>query len=94
MSYSTESKHHLPVKTVLEDLTPQQIHNLGLELGLHYPTLMKMPQTSIHGDMVHAWLIRSDDVQETSGEPSWRSLAKALLSQQFGGPVAIIRKSE
>ena len=80
--------------TVLEDLTPQQIHNLGLELGLHYPTLKKMPETSIHGDMVHAWLIRSDDVQDTSGEPSWRSLAKALQSQRIGGPVDTIRQSE
>ena len=92
--YFTETKHQHKVQTVLRDLTPQQIKDLGLELGLYSNTLNKMPQTSIHGDMVQAWLIRCDDVLETSGNPSWRSLATALLNQGFGGPADTIRQSE
>ena len=54
----------------------RQLRQLGLALGLHYPTLKRME--SMPDDLIHAWLLRQDSVTERSGEPTYSTLAKAL----------------
>ena len=43
---------------------------------MSYSKLRKM--TTYPNDMVAAWLRREDFVLDASGEPTWRSLVKAL----------------
>ena len=56
---------------------------LGLELGLHYPTLQKIrsdqrDQTDdCKMEMLSAWLNQQDNVPQ-SGDPSWQVLQAAL----------------
>jgi hypothetical protein len=88
------NKYQIRVEKVIRDLTPQQVLKLGQELGLYFPTLKKMPQESIHGDMVHAWLMKMDGVPEVGGDPTWRSLARGLAEQKLWGMVDIIKQSE
>ena len=71
-------KHHSQITQCLTSLKKEELVNVGLRLGLRYPTLKKMSPDTILNDMVHAWLRRDDDVIEGSGEPSWESLSKAL----------------
>ena len=56
---------------------------LGLQLGLHYPTLMKI-KSDQHDvideckmEMLSAWLQQQDDVSQR-GVPSWSALEIAL----------------
>jgi hypothetical protein len=67
--------------------------DLGEELGLYHSTLKRMPQESVHGDMVHAWLMKMDDVPEVGGDPTWRSFARGLAEQRLWGMVDTIRQS-
>jgi hypothetical protein len=90
--FSTGSKNS--VQKVIHDLTPQQVLDLGEELGLYHSTLKRMPQESIHGDMVHAWLMKMDDVPEVGGDPTWRSFARGLAECRLWGMVNTIRQSE
>jgi hypothetical protein len=82
------------VKKVINELSPQQVSDLGEELGLYYSTLEKMSQGSKHGDMIQAWLLRKDDVLEVGGDPTWRSFAKGLAEQKLWGMVDTVLKSE
>ena len=82
------------MEKVIRDLTPQQVLDLGQELGLYRSTLKTMPQESIRGDMVHAWLMKMDDVPEVCGDPTWRSLARGLSEQRLWGVVDTVRQSE
>lgn len=34
--------------------------------------------STLPDDMIDAWLNREDDVLDTSGDPTWKSLCKAL----------------
>ena len=64
----------------LIDLSNEQLIDLGGALGLRYPTLRRMKD--LPNEMVAAWLLRQEDVLETSGEPTYERLAKAL--EQIG----------
>ena len=64
----------------LSDLSNEQLIDLGGALGLYFPTLRRMKD--LPNDMVAAWLLRQEDVLETSGEPTYERLAKAL--EQIG----------
>lgn len=56
---------------------------MGGALGLNYPKMLRMK--TLPDDMVAAWLMQEDNVIETSGSPSWDSLAEALeLTGQTG----------
>ena len=56
---------------------------LGLELGLHYPTLTDIERyrrekpDDCKMDMLSAWLKQQDNVPQ-SGDPSWQMLQAAL----------------
>ena len=69
-------KDHFKIASYLKDLPEEQLKQLGLVLGLYYPSLKKME--TFPDDMVHAWLLRQDGVIEASGEPRFQSLATAL----------------
>ena len=69
----------------------QELVNVGLRLGLRYPTLKKMSSEFLLNDMVHAWLMKDDDVTEGSGEPSWKSLSKTLEDCGHSGIAAKIK---
>ena len=70
--------------------------NLGLALGLHYPTLQKIEREQLGRiddcvrEMLAAWLQQADDVSQY-GTPSWTVLRTALekigeniLARQLG----------
>ena len=77
--------------TSLNTLDENQLIKLGTALGLFYPNLKKMKP--LLGDMVHAWLNKADNVTNTSGTPSWKSLTKALEDIGQGGVASAIRES-
>ncbi len=58
-------------------LTNAELIKLGVKLGLHQLHLETMKESVLDG-MVDAWLGREDEVDATSGKPSWHSLITAL----------------
>ena len=67
---------HFQVSSLLKALNNDEVITLGTALGLDFNKLKRM--TSLPDDMVGAWLRGDDNVIETSGPPSWGSLATAL----------------
>lgn len=82
---------HTKITKFLKALTNEELRRVGLELGLHWPHLKRMGQDCLN-DLVHCWLKKDDLVMETSGTPSWESLAKALEEADFKGLARDIRK--
>ena len=68
--------HHHQVSMCLRDLTENQLLDLGGALGLYWPNLKMMKY--LCKELVEAWLNGADNVLATSGQPTWRSLIKAL----------------
>lgn len=66
----------------LNDLSNEQLINLGGALGLHFPTLQRM--SDLPNDMVAAWLLRQEDVLKTSGEPTYERLAVSKALGEIG----------
>ena len=59
-------------------LGQNDIHNLGLTLGLYHPYLKSMRDSeTFRDDMIAAWLQKEDQVIK-SGMPTWETLVKAL----------------
>ena len=73
----------------LEDLQKKDIIKLGLSLGLYYPNLIKMEM--FPHEMVHAWLLRSDNVVKKSGTPTSASLILALESLHLSATVDTVK---
>ena len=73
----------------LVSVSHQDIINIGLALGLHYPSLKSM-QLLPH-DMVLAWLQENDDVAEKTGEPTAQALIQALLETKLTGIADIVK---
>ena len=65
------------------------IKDVGLALGLYFPTLEKM--TQYPHDMVSAWLQQKDNVKEKTGEPTAQSLIQALEESQLTGTADIVK---
>ena len=67
------------VSGYLNRLTRDQIHQLGLVLGLHsVPTLDNIRSSATFlSDMLTAWLQGKDDVNSKGGH-TWRALVNAL----------------
>ena len=63
---------------MIKDMVPDDVMRLGQELGLGIVRIKGMSLSSIHSDMAYAWLMRFDNVPQTSGRPTWRALARAL----------------
>ena len=67
---------HFEVTQLLKDLHKEDIIRLGTALGLSFVKLTKMGM--FPDEMVAAWIRGDDNVNKTSGPPSWESLATAL----------------
>ena len=89
--YSLTSADHAKIKKFLKILTNEELKNVGVELGLSYHHLEKMGHDCLN-ELVHCWLNKDDDVMETSGTPSWESLARAVEEAGFTGVASSIRK--
>ena len=70
----------------------RQIRYVGGALGLAYDTLDKMK--NLPEEMVAAWLLKQDYVMTSSGEPTWRSLVKALRRVGQEGVAREIEEAE
>ena len=69
-------KYHYQVCSYLKDMEDKHLIELGGALGLSYTKLTRM--NHLPAEMIAAWLRAEDDVQVTSGPPSWDGLVKAL----------------
>ena len=67
---------HHDVCQEINNLSQEELINLGDELGLSYPRLKQM--TPLPEEMVAAWLSKEDIVLKRTGQPTWSSLADAL----------------
>ena len=86
-------KHIGAVYKIIRNLTPTQTRCLGVELGLHYPTLAKMSDQCIHLELPQAWILGQDSSRAACGKPTWRALALACAKQEMWGLVEEIQKS-
>ena len=92
-----ELKDMVTVRGYLIDLDKEQIHTLGLILGLHRGTLSNkyegFSKVNYLDDVLTAWFRKQDDV-ERRGVPSWATLATTLEDQQLrqNGIASKIRK--
>lgn len=77
----------------LRQLNIEELRSLGVELGVCYSRLKNTSQESLLYDMVNAWLRRDDEVIKCSGEPSWKTLCKALEAKGHNGIASDIRKN-
>ena len=68
--------NHYKVYSYLKIMEDKHLIVLGRALGLHYTKLTRM--NHLPAEMIAAWLRSEDDVQETSGPPTWDVLVKAL----------------
>ena len=75
-------------------MVPDDVLRLGQELGLGIVRMKGMPPSSIHSDMAYAWLMRYDNVPQTSGDPTWRALARALAEMKCQNVIDKIIQSE
>ena len=75
--------HLHAVKECLKDLNRDKIIEVGLALGLLYPSLTKM--SMLPHDMIQAWLQERDNVLTMSGQPTVQSLLAALHSSDLPG---------
>ena len=84
----TEMKDLHVIVQCLKDVDREGIVDVGLALGLYYPTLKEINR-SPH-DMVSAWLQQKDNVTEQTGPPTVQSLTWALKEAQLPGIAASV----
>ena len=92
--FSEPNKDEIKVVKMIEDMVPDDVMRLGQELGLGIVRMKGMSLSSIHSDMAYAWLMRFDNVPQTSGRPTWRALARALSEMKCQNVVDKIIQSE
>ena len=78
------------VEEILQGTDIDKICEVGLALGLSMKSIRKLRFTE---EMVSAWLQRKDDVEATTGTPSWESLESALQKEGLSGASEMIVKS-
>ena len=88
----TEHRDHFEVRKYLKDLETEQLLQLGLALGLQYPTLKDMK--NMPDDLIHSWLLRQQEVIKQSGEPTYKSLATALDEIEQTGLAQDVRQQK
>ena len=82
-------QHLHAVKECLKDLSRDKIIEVGLALGLLYPSLTRM--SMLPHDMIQAWLQERDNVPTMSGRPTVQSLLAALHSSDLPGTAELVR---
>ena len=93
-SYVSDGQHQAALQTMINQLSPEDVSLLGSKLGLSYSRLSRYGGTSIHGEMVHMWLIGADNTRMIDPVPTWRAFARGLLDIGQGGIVMRIRTGE
>ena len=82
------------VNTYLKKLDTAKLIELGLELGLNITELKRIPTEQLPLELCMRWLREDDDVHETSGTPTWSSLAKALRKIGASGVASSIEQKK
>ena len=73
--------HLVDIKRYLNDLDRATVTNLGLVLGVLFPTMRDLPNDVFLNRVITLWLDKVDSVM-SKGEPSWRSLVQGLRDKQ------------
>ena len=79
--YFPGHKQLFDIKCYLNDLGRTTVTNLGVVLGILYPTMRDLPDDDFLNRVVTLWLNKADNVG-SRGEPSWRSLVQGLRHNQ------------
>ena len=66
------------VNRYLKKLDTAKLYELGGELGLSIRELKRIPTEHLPLELCERWLREDENVQQTSGTPTWRSLVTAL----------------
>lgn len=77
-SHSPGQDNLFEIMSYLRDLNKGDVHVLGLALGINQQRLNGKGDDNFLSDVIADWLNGVDMVNETSGQPSWRSLVSAL----------------
>ena len=78
LHFSLDKKQQPEVLHFLNELDTQELLELGGELGLDPIKLNRIPSQELPRRISISWIQEQDHVKETSGTPTWRSLAKAM----------------
>jgi hypothetical protein len=76
----------------LKGYDTEKLIEVGQFLGLYRSELKLSTKKELLGDLVSSWLKMEGQVGELSGDPTWRSLAKALLEADLTGTSKNIQK--
>lgn len=68
----------------MRPLSKGDIVKVGVTLGLKPNKLKDQTADEIHINMITSWLLKNDNVMESSGTPTLKSLKKALKDNGFG----------
>jgi hypothetical protein len=80
------------VRGYLKGYGTEKLIEVGQLLGLDRSELKLSDKKELLGDLIDSWLRREGRVVEESGDPTWRSLAKALLEAGLTGTSLDIQK--
>ena len=80
------------VNPYLKKLDTAKLYDLGLELGLNITELKRIPTEQLPLELCMRWLREDDDVHQTSGTPTWSSLATALRNIGASGVASSIEQ--
>lgn len=83
---------HNRVYGYLQVIGTEKLIQLGQILGLNRMEMKRSTAKELPGDLITSWMQRECRVMEESGEPTWRSLAKALLEANLTGISLDIQK--
>ena len=67
------------------ELDNTTLYELGIELGLDITELIIVPTDQLPLELCERWLCGDDDVLQTSGNPTWISLIRALINIDLDG---------
>ena len=70
------------IKGYLSTLGRATVTDLGLVLGILFPTMRGLPDDDFLNRVITLWLDKADNVG-SMGEPSWRALVKGLRHKQL-----------
>lgn len=76
----------------LKEVGTEKLIQVGQLLGLDRMELKRCTAKELPGDLITWWIRRDCLVVEESGDPTWRSLAKALLEANLTGTSLDIQK--
>ena len=68
----------------LQNIETEKLILLGMFLGLSQVELKRCTAKELLRDLITWWMEKRHRVKEESGEPTWRSLAKALQDECVG----------